>query len=101
MLYTEEDRRSYAAVLDKFDAYFQVRRNVIFERACFNRCNQQPGKTAEQYIMTLYSLTDNCEYGALEEEMIRDRLVVGSDPAAIVASVTINDEATEEAIAER
>ena len=27
--------------------------------------------------MSLYELADNCEYGLLRDEMIRDRLVVG------------------------
>ena len=64
-------------VLQLFDGYFQVRRNVIFERARFNRRAQQPGETAEQYIMALYNLVATCNYGDLEQEMIRDRLVVG------------------------
>ena len=74
---TENDRKNYDAVMVKFDAFFQVRRNVLFERARFNRRNQLPGETAEEYIMALYSLAANCNYGALEAEMIRDRLVVG------------------------
>ena len=74
---TADDRKNYDAVMGKFDAFFQVRRNVIFERARFNRRNQLPGETSEQYIMALYTLAANCNYGALETEMIRDRLVVG------------------------
>ena len=74
---TTEDRADYARVLDKFDSFFQVRRNIIYERARFNRRNQQHGETAEQYIMTLYDLAEHCDYGEMKEEMIRDRLVVG------------------------
>ena len=74
---TEDDRKDYAAIVGKFEAFFRVRRNVIFERARFNRRNQQYGETSEQYIVALYALAANCEYGALESEMIRDRLVVG------------------------
>ena len=32
-----EGRKKYDAVVGKFDAYFKVRRNTIFERARFNR----------------------------------------------------------------
>ena len=32
-----EDRQKYASVVGKFDDYFKVRRNVILERARFNR----------------------------------------------------------------
>ena len=39
-----------SSVVGKFDEYFKVRKNVIFERARFNRCNQLP----EEYITVLY-----------------------------------------------
>ena len=32
-----DDREKYDTVVAKFDAFFQVRKNVIFERAKFNR----------------------------------------------------------------
>ena len=67
----------------EFDAFFKIRRNVIYERARFNRRNQLPGETSEEYIMALYNLAANCEYGNLEEEMIRDRLVVGIRDSAL------------------
>ena len=73
---TEEERKVYKTVLSKLDAYFKVRRNVIYERARFNRRSQQPGETVEQFIMALYELTDTCNYGELKDEMIRDRIVV-------------------------
>ena len=74
---TEEERKQYASVLKKFDDFFKVRRNVIFERARFNGRNQLDAETAESYITVLYGLVENCEYGALRDEMLRDRLVVG------------------------
>ena len=74
---TEEERQVYSTVMGKFNAFFQVRRNVIFERVRFNRQNQLLGETSEQCIMALYTLAANCNYGALEAEVIHDRLVVG------------------------
>ena len=56
---------------------FQLRRNVIFGRARFNRRNQLEGESSEQYISELYCLVDNCNYGNLKDELLRDRLVVG------------------------
>jgi hypothetical protein len=49
----------------------------------FNRRSQQSRETAEQYIMALYDLAENCEYGDLKAEMIRDRLVVGIQDDAL------------------
>ena len=72
---TSEERKKYDTVLAKLDGFFKVRRNVIFERAKFNRRNQLPGETVEQYISELYALVETCEYGNLTEEMLRDRIV--------------------------
>ena len=74
---TDENRKKYAKVLEKFDDFFKVRHNVIFERAHFNRRNQHPGETAEDYITALRQLAQGCEYGKMTKELIRDRLVVG------------------------
>ena len=74
---TEDEKKSYEGVLGKFNDYFKVRKNVIFERARFNRRNQLKGESAEQYITDLYRLAETGEYGNLTSQMIRDRLVVG------------------------
>ena len=60
-----------------------MRRNVIFERAQFNRRSQHKGETAQQYIMELYTPAEHCEYGDLKDEMICDHLVVGIRDAAL------------------
>ena len=74
---TEAESKEYNTSIGKFDAFFKVGKNVIFERARFNRTNQLEGELAEQYIMEPYRLADNCDYGVMRDEMIRDRLVVG------------------------
>ena len=71
------ERKKYAAVLSKFDKFFGIRKNVIFERARFNSRIQKEGELAELFIADLYSLADKCEFRDFKEEMIRDRLVVG------------------------
>jgi len=48
----------------------------MFECASFNQANQLSDKTAEQFIMRLYQLTDNCEFGELKSRMICDHLVI-------------------------
>ena len=85
---TEDDRKTYATVLAKFDTFFQVRKNMIYERARFNRRNQQSGETAEEYIMALYELVESCDYGDdIKEEMIRDRLIVGIRDSALLEKI--------------
>ena len=47
------------------------------ERAHFNKRSQKPGESVETFIQDLYRLADNCNYGALRDDLIRDRIVVG------------------------
>ena len=74
---SEDDLKDYDKILGKFNEYYAVRKNVIYERARFNRRNQLPGETADQYIMALHTLAANCDYRDMEEDFIRDCLVVG------------------------
>ena len=74
---TEEQMKGYDTVVTKLDEFFAVRKNVIFDRAKFNTRFQQPGESAEQFIAELYVLAEECEYGGLKDQMIRDRIVVG------------------------
>lgn len=91
---SDDDRKKYKSVIEKFDRFFQVRRNVIFERAKFNRRNQLPGESVEQYITELCSLVETCEYGDLTEDMLRDRIVVGIRDVAIAKRLQLDAELT-------
>ena len=52
-------------------------KNVIYERARFNKRNQLPNESVEQFITEVHRLGDSCEFGEMKEELIRDCLVVG------------------------
>ena len=47
---TEANRKKYGQVVKKFDDFFKVRRNTVFERAKFNQHNQMEGKSVEQHL---------------------------------------------------
>ena len=74
---SEESRKNYDDVHAKFDAHFKVCKNVIFERAWFNRRTQKDNESVDQFITSLYSLAENYEFGPMNDKLIRDRLVVG------------------------
>ena len=71
------DRKKFAKVRDKFNGYFIPKRNVIFERAKFNLRKQEVNETVDTYVTALYVLAEHCKFGALHDELIRDRIVVG------------------------
>ena len=74
---SDADRKKYDEVIKKFDDFFQVQKNVIFEQARFNRRCQAAGESAEQFITSLYTLAESCDYEELKDQMIHDRIVVG------------------------
>ena len=54
--------------------FFEVRKNVIFERGRFNQFCQGETETAKQFITSLYNLAVDCEFGELKEKY---QIVVG------------------------
>ena len=69
---SDDDRKQYAMVMEKFDHFFRVRKNVIIERAKFNKRTQLPDEPAKQFIASLYNLAADCNFGDLRNELIRD-----------------------------
>ena len=80
--------------MEAFDDYFTVRKNIIFERARFNKRCQLPSESVEQFITEVHRLGENCEFGPMKEELIRDRLVVGIRDQALSERLQIEAELT-------
>ncbi|XP_061906727.1 uncharacterized protein K02A2.6-like isoform X2 [Entelurus aequoreus] len=91
---TEEQKKSYNDVTAAFEKHCVSKRNVIYERACFNRRCQQPGETVESFITAVHTLAEHCEFGTLRDELIRDRLVVGILDARLSERLQLDAELT-------
>ena len=89
-----EEKKDYDVVIQKFDEFFKVRKNVIFERARFNKRCQGSEESVEQFITSLYSLADGCDYGEFRETMICDRIVVGIRDKALSESLQMDAKLT-------
>lgn len=74
---SDADMKKYDKVKDGFRDFFIVRKNIVFERACFNMRKQEPNETVEAFVTALHVLAEHCKYGDLHDELIRDRIVVG------------------------
>ena len=85
---------SNKTVLAKFHEYFVKKRNVIFERAKFNQRRQQEGESVDDFITSLHSLSEYCNYGQLRDEMIQDRIVVGLRDSALSEKLQLESELT-------
>ncbi|KAG7454145.1 hypothetical protein JOB18_018844 [Solea senegalensis] len=71
------DKKKYDAVKAAFEQHYIGKHNIIFERAQFSSRRQRDGETVEAYFTAVHKLAENCGFGVLKEELIRDRIVVG------------------------
>lgn len=78
-----ENKKKYDPVIEKFNAYFVKKQNTIFELAKFNQRIQESGESVDSLITDLYSLVEHCSYEILQDEMVRDRIVVGLQNAKL------------------
>lgn len=74
----DADRADPKKVLDALQKHFEPTRNVIYERFVFNDCRQSQNETTDQYIAKLRKLADTCDFGTLRDDLIRDKLVIGT-----------------------
>ncbi|XP_038055820.1 uncharacterized protein LOC119727829 [Patiria miniata] len=74
---TEEQRKSPQQILTSLGAHFDPKRNVVYKRFMFNSCKQEPKENIDTFLNRLRKLATTCNYGALLDEMLRDRLVIG------------------------
>lgn len=80
---TDDERLIYSSVKEGFTNFFVPKKNVIYQRAKFNMRAQGPTESADSFITALYALAEDCRYGALREELLRDRIVVGIRDSAL------------------
>ena len=73
---TEEQQNNFERVLQEFGKYFVPKRKVIHKRATFHRKSQRERESIEEYIWSLYELSEYAEF-AEKETTICDRLVLG------------------------
>ena len=74
---SEEDKKKIDKCLEVLEKYFKPTRNVVYERYVFNTCSQTGEESIQTYVTRLRKLAASCEYGALTDEFIQDRLVIG------------------------
>ena len=70
-------KKEYGTVTESVTEYFIPKRNVIFERVQFNQRVQLEGENVDSFVTSLHKLAEYCAFGALHNDLIRDRLVVG------------------------
>ena len=74
---TEDERTKIEKVLDRLERHFVGEVNETFERFRFNQRNQEVSETIDSYVSALRALVKSCNFGTLEESLLRDRIVMG------------------------
>ncbi|CAG2198015.1 unnamed protein product [Mytilus edulis] len=64
-------------VLQAFENHCNPKKNETVERYMFNMRNQRPYETFDKYITELKLLASTCNYGAINDSLVRDRIVCG------------------------
>ena len=64
---SDNKKKKYQIIIEEFDKYFKVKKNMIYERAHFNRHSQLPEESIDRLITEVHSLTDSCKFGTMKE----------------------------------
>jgi hypothetical protein len=71
------DREDLDKVVEAFQRHCIGEVNVTYERYTFNRRVQDVAETFDTFVADLRRLAKSCEFGTLEDSIIRDRIVIG------------------------
>lgn len=73
----KDNERTLENILKKFEEHFVPKVNVTFERHKFFTCSQQPHESIDTYVTELHKLSATCDFGAISDSLIKDRIVCG------------------------
>jgi hypothetical protein len=76
--FTETIKDSPSLLLEAIELHFVPERHVLFERFKFNTATQTENENIDSFVVRLRTLVRSCEYLALEDSILRDRLVIGT-----------------------
>ena len=69
------EHKSLEEAKTALNGYFAPKRNVVAERYKFRSRAQKADEAFDAYLTSLRELVKSCDFGTLEEEMIRDQIV--------------------------
>ena len=80
--FDDSERNKIARLIAKFEAYCSPKKNLTYERYVFNSCTQN-GRPFDTFVVDLRNKAKTCEFGAMQDTLIRDRIVCGIDSNTI------------------
>ena len=77
----------------KLEAYCSPKKNVTYERYLFFSCTQN-GRPIDAFVTDLRTKAKTCEFGTLNDSLIKDRIVCGIDSQSVRERLLRNNELT-------
>ena len=74
----DADKQDPARILAELSDHFVPQKNLLFERYKFNTAEQGHNEGCAEFLIRLRQLAQSCQFGALQDSLIRDRLVIGT-----------------------
>ena len=72
-----EDKDDVETIISKMEANIIGEINTIYERFMFHQRVQKEDESMDTYVTALKELVRTCNYGVLNDELLRDRIVIG------------------------
>ena len=73
---------------------FEKPKDAMSERLKFRRCRQKPGESVAVFLTNLREQSQYCDFGLLEDEMIRDQFVEGCVSSRLRDRLCVEDQLT-------
>ena len=74
----QEDKNDVALLMKKFDAHIIGELNETYERYVFNKREQLPDESFDEYLAALRNLAKTCTFcDCMSKTLLRDRIVIG------------------------
>ena len=73
----DDEKDKTELLITRFKIYSEGKRNITVIRYNFKTRNQRPGEGFESHYTELKNTVKDCEFGSLEDNLLRDRLVCG------------------------
>ena len=70
-------------IMEKFEDFCVGETHEAYDSYKFHLRRQEPSETIEAYISSLRQVAKNCNFGVLEDRMIRDQVVMGVKEDAV------------------
>lgn len=75
--FTDAEKDKIEVLKEKFKEYCEPRKNLPYIRHMFFTRAQKQGESIDTYVTDLKNKAKDCEFGALHDSLVRDRIVCG------------------------